>query len=68
MISYKHSQDCFVASASNQTSATMTRAAGSRREPRFIRTDRQGAAAQARDPRNKRLAQGWVRAFLREGL
>ncbi|MGL4285073.1 MAG: hypothetical protein ACRCVA_01945 [Phreatobacter sp.] len=68
MISYKHSQDCFVASASNQTSATSTRAIGSRREPRFIRADRQGASAEARDPRSKRLAQGWIRAFLREGL
>lgn len=68
MISYKHSQDCFVASASNRTSATTTRAASPRREPRFIRADRQAGSAEARAPRTKRLAQGWVRAFLREGL
>ncbi|QCI63567.1 hypothetical protein [Phreatobacter stygius] len=68
MITYKHSQDCFVASAFDQVSATIARAAAVRREPRFIRADRQNFSATARDPRRKRLAQGWVRAFLREGL
>ncbi|MBN8938616.1 MAG: hypothetical protein J0H01_03955 [Rhizobiales bacterium] len=68
MITYKHSQDCFVASALDQVSATVARAANARRALRFIPAGRQNAPAPTRRPRQKRPAQGWIRAFLREGL
>lgn len=67
MIAFDHSSERSSASA-KATSLTRSDRAIARRDLRFVSLDRRGGQPVARAPHGGRVAQGWVRAFLREGL
>lgn len=67
MIAFDHSSERSSASANTRPATGFARS-DARRDLRFVSLDRRGGRSVPHHPQGGRVALGWVRAFLREGL
>ncbi|CEJ14292.1 hypothetical protein BN1110_04620 [bacterium YEK0313] len=67
MIAFDHSSERSSASAETRATTGFDRSIA-RRDLRFVSLDRRGGRPVPHQPHGGRVALGWVRAFLREGL
>ena len=67
MIAFDQSSERSSASANTRPATRFDRSVA-RRDLRFVSLDRRGGRPVPHQPQGDRVALGWVRAFLREGL